>query len=135
MAETFKLKVMTPTKEFYEGVVDMVEFTTTEGEVGVYANHIPMTSVIAPGLLKIHSNGEVKYAALISGFAQILQHTVTIMAEVCEWPDEIDEARAEEAKIRAERRMGENNPQIDGLRAEMALKRALVRINVKQGYR
>ena len=49
MADMFKLQVVTPDKFFYTGEVSMVELTTTEGEIGVYAQHIPMTSIVAPG--------------------------------------------------------------------------------------
>jgi len=131
MAEKFKLKVITPTANFYNGDVTMVEFTTTMGDVGIYKGHIPMTSIIAPGPLNIHEGDDIKIAALISGFVQILQEEVTIMAETCEWPDEIDENRAEEAKQRAERRISENKEDTDIMRAELALRRALTRINVK----
>ena len=54
MADMFKLQVVTPDKFFYTGEVSMVELTTTEGEIGVYAQHIPMTSIVAPGVLSIH---------------------------------------------------------------------------------
>ncbi|MDO4788876.1 MAG: ATP synthase F1 subunit epsilon [Johnsonella sp.] len=133
MADRFRLKVITPTSDFYEGDVKMAEFTTTGGNIGVYPGHIPMTAVIAPGLLRIHEEEEIKEAALMSGFAEILQDKITILAEVCEWPDEIDQKRAEEAKLRAERRIAQND-EVDLLRAELALKRALIRLDIKKRY-
>ena len=105
MADLFKLHVITPERRFYDGEASMVELTTTEGDIGVYRNHIPLTAIVAPGVLKIHEEGEVKEAALMSGFIEILPERITIMAEVAEWPDEIDGNRAEEARIRAERRL------------------------------
>ena len=131
MAEEMKLKVITPDKRFYDGDVTMVELTTTEGNIGIYPNHIPLTAVVAPGVLKIHEGTELKEASLISGFIMIMPDVVTIMAEIAEWPDEIDFKRAEEARVRAERRLAEHNPELDTLRAEMALKRALVRLGLK----
>lgn len=131
MAEEMKLKVITPDKRFYDGDVTMVELTTTEGNIGIYPNHIPLTAVVAPGVLKIHEGTELKEASLISGFITIMPDVVTIMAEIAEWPDEIDFKRAEEARVRAERRLAEHNPELDTLRAEMALKRALVRLGLK----
>lgn len=131
MAEEMKLKVITPDRQFYDGDVTMVELTTMEGNIGVYPNHIPLTAVVAPGVLKIHEGTEVKEASLISGFITIMPDMVTIMAEVAEWPDEIDFKRAEEARTRAERRLAEHNPELDTLRAELALKRALVRLGLK----
>lgn len=110
----------------------MVELTTTEGDIGVYRNHIPLTAIVAPGVLKIHEEGEVKEAALISGFIEILPERITIMAEVAEWPDEIDANRAEEARIRAERRLKEESGEIDTMRAELALRRALVRLSLRK---
>jgi F-type H+-transporting ATPase subunit epsilon len=131
MADVMKLHVITPDREFYDGEVTMVELTTSEGEIGVYPNHIPLTAVVAPGVLKIHEAGEVKKAALISGFLTIQPDEITILAEVCEWPDEIDYKRAEEAKVRAQRRLSANNGEIDVARAESALHRALVRLEVR----
>lgn len=131
MDKTLALKIITPTKNFYEGNATMVEFTTTEGNVGIYPEHIPMTAIIAPGTLRIHEEGNIHTAALMSGFVEILKDKITIMAEVCEWPDEIDENRAKQAKERAERRIRENQANTDFVRAELALKRALVRLDIK----
>ena len=132
MADLFKLHVITPERRFYDGEASMVELTTTEGDIGVYRNHIPLTAIVAPGVLKIHEEGEVKEAALISGFIEILPERITIMAEVAEWPDEIDANRAEEARIRAERRLKEESGEIDTMRAELALRRALVRLSLRK---
>ena len=131
MADLFKLKVVTPDRIFYDGNVTMVELTTTEGEIGIYANHIPTTAVVAPGVLKIHEEGGEKKAALMAGFIEVLQAQVTVMAEVAEWPEDIDVKRAEEARSRAERRLKDRYPGTDVLRAEMALKRAIVRLEAK----
>lgn len=126
MADNMKLKVVAPERIFYEGEASFLEFTTTEGDMGIYPNHIPLTAIIAPGVLRIHENGQVKEAALLSGFIQILQEEVTILAESVEWPDEIDANRAKEAEIRAKRRIEEGSG-VDMNRAELALKRALIR--------
>lgn len=131
MADVMKLQIITPQERFYEGDVSMVELTTTEGNIGVYPNHIPLTAVVSPGVLKIHEGSEVKEAALMSGFLTILPESVTVMAEVVEWPDEIDFNRAENARVRAERRLSSHDGSLDVLRAEMALKRALVRLELK----
>ena len=131
MADVFKLKVVTPERVFYEGDAAMVELSTSEGDIGVYANHIPMTAIVAPGVLKIHEGSDVRKAALHAGFIQVLPEEITIMAEVIEWPDEIDVKRAEEARIRAERRLKEHSAESDVLRAKLALKRALTRLSAK----
>lgn len=132
MAETndFTLKIITPDRMFYENPVKMVEFNTVEGEIGVLPGHIPMTVIIKPGVLTITEEDGQKEAALHSGFAEILQDRVTILAEIIEWPEEIDEARAQEAKERAEERLRTKTPETDITRAEVALRRALTRIEV-----
>lgn len=126
---SMKIKIIAPDRLFYEGDADMIELTTTEGQIGVYKGHIPLTAVVAPGVLRIYeSEGSVKSAALMSGFIEILQDGVTVLAEIVEWPDEIDLNRANEAKIRAERRISEKATETNMARAELALKKAVVRI-------
>lgn len=126
MADSMKLKIVAPERIFYEGDSSFLEFTTTEGDMGIYPNHIPLTAIIAPGTLRIYEGENVKEAALHSGFVEILQDRVTILAESVEWPDEIDANRAREAEIRAKRRIDEADG-IDMDRAELALKKALLR--------
>jgi len=132
MAENnlFTLKIITPERVFYENQVSMVEMNTTEGEIGVYKRHVPTTVIISPGILTITAPEGTKEAALHSGFAEILQDEVVIMAEIIEWPEEIDLERAEAAKERAEERLHSKTPETDVLRAETALQRALARIEV-----
>lgn len=126
----FNLKVYSPNRIFFEGEVDMIELTTTEGEMGIYKNHIPLTAIVAPGILRIHKDGEVKEASLVEGFLQILPEEVIVLSEACEWPEEIDIHRAEEAKIRAERRLASSESNINYDRAEIALKKALIRLSL-----
>ena len=126
----FDLKVITPDRVFFEGQVSMVEFNTTEGEIGVLKNHIPLTAIIAPGILTITEEEDSRSAALHAGFAEVLQDQVTIMAEIVEWPEEIDLKRAESAKERAEERLRSKTPETDVSRAETALHRAISRIHV-----
>ena len=102
----FTLRIITPDRVFFEGQVSMVEFNTTEGEIGIYKKHVPTTVIISPGILTITGEEGVKEAALHAGFVEILQDEVVILAEIIEWPDEIDKARAESAKARAEEKIG-----------------------------
>ncbi len=124
----FELEIISPERDFYKGKVNFVEMITTEGEIGVYKNHIPMTSVLSPGVVTIHEEDEIKKAAVHSGFVVILQDKVKVMAEIAEWPDEIDENRAREAKIRAERRIKDGESDLS--RAEAALKRSIARLSL-----
>ena len=132
MAEIFTVEIITPDRVFYTGETDFLEFTTIAGEIGVYKNHIPTTTVLAPGVVTIHKGEEVKLAAVHAGFAEILNDKVTLLAEVAEWPEEIDLSRAEAARERAERRIAEHTESTDIKRAEFALRRALVRIDVAE---
>lgn len=128
--DKFTLKIMCPDHIFYEGEAKMVEFTTTEGDVGIYAKHIPIVSVVAPGKLSIHcEDGSIKSCALLSGFAEILQDGVTILADACEYCDQIDVSRAKKAMERAKKRLAQREG-VDIARAELALRRALVRLDV-----
>ncbi len=128
--QEFQIKIITPDRVFYEDVATMIEFNTTEGEIGIYKNHIPMTVIVEPGILAITNEDEVKVAALHAGFAVILADQVTIMAEIIEWPAEIDLDRALEAKERAEERIHTKQSETDLMRAETALSRAMARIEV-----
>ena len=129
MAENkMMVRIIAPERVFYEGEAAFVEFNTIEGIIGLYPRHIPMTVVVAPGVLKIQGADGPKEAALHSGFAEILGDSITILAESVEWPDEIDINRAEEARIRAERRIHDDSQDID--RAELALKRAMLRLEM-----
>ena len=129
MADTFHLKITSPDRVFFDGDVKMVEINTTEGQIGVLPNHIPLTSVLAPGVCYLHvPDGDTKVCAIHGGFFEILQDSMTILAEVCEWPDEIDVGRAEAARVRAERRLSESKDGTDLGRAILALKRSVARI-------
>lgn len=128
--DSLLLRVITPDRVFYENRVKMVEFNTTEGEIGILPGHIPLTVIVKPGVLNITEADGEKMAALHSGFAEILPERVTILAEIIEWPEEIDEKRAEAAKERAEDRIRTKSSDTDLLRAETALQRAVARIEV-----
>ncbi len=130
MAEIFELKIIEPDGMFYEGEASFLEFATVTGEMGVYANHIPLTTILTPGVVKIHQDGQVKKAAVMGGFVEIQKDRITVMAENAEWPEEIDVERAKAAKKRAEERLQKKTANTDMLRAEAALKRAMARINV-----
>ncbi|MGN0317197.1 MAG: ATP synthase F1 subunit epsilon [Lachnospira sp.] len=128
-SNVMKLLVNTPDRVFFNDDVTYVELATSEGEIGVYPEHIPLTAVLVPCVLKIHQGGEVKKAAVHGGIVEILKDKVTVLAEIAEWPDEIDVNRANEAKIRAERRISGKDANTDVMRAELALKRSLARLN------
>ena len=127
----FEVKIITPDRNFYEGKASMIEFTTTEGDIGVYKHHIPLTTVLSPGIVTITEAEEKKRAAVHSGFAEILGDRVTLLAEIAEWPDEIDKERARAAEERAKERLSHKIEDVDVVRAEMSLRKALVRLHLK----
>lgn len=134
----FHLEVISPERIFYTGDVEMVELTTTEGDIGVYADHIPLTTIVAPGVLTITESPEAdgcKEAAVLEGFLEILPDKVTILAQSCEWPEEIDINRAIEARTRAERRIKSSDANINMARADLALRKSLVRINLAERHK
>lgn len=128
MAEKFVLKIISPEQVFYEGEATFLEFVSVEGEMGVYKNHIPLTTILEPCVMKIHNDKEIKKAAILGGFVEILKESITVLAEDAEWPEDIDVARAEAAKKRAEERLARKEANIDTLRAEAALKRSIARL-------
>lgn len=132
--KSFRLEVISPDRIFFEDMVDMVELRTTEGNIGILKGHIPLTAIVAPGIMKIKMAGGEKEAALHDGFIKILKDKVTVMAESCEWPEEIDINRANEAKIRAERRLKGADGEINESRAELSLRRALTRLELSSKY-
>ena len=109
----FTVEIITPDRVFYRGEGDMIEFTSAAGDLGVYKNHIPLTTVLAPGVVKIHKSGEDDVVAAVhSGFAEILPDKVTLLAEI------------------AEERLAHRTEAIDVKRAEFALRKALVRLDI-----
>lgn len=130
----FHVQVVSPDRIFFEDDIEMLEVKTTEGEIGVLAGHIPLTSIVAPGVVRFITKGESKEAALHDGFIEILPDRVMILAESCEWPEEIDMNRAREAKTRAERRLKGSDGEINEARAELALRKALLRLEIGEKH-
>jgi F-type H+-transporting ATPase subunit epsilon len=126
----FTVEIITPDRVFFHGEATMIEFNTVEGEIGVLKDHIPLTTVIAPGIVTITEGEEKKKAAVHAGFAEILGDKVTLLAEIAEWPDEIDLDRARRAEDRAVERLNRKDENLDVMRAELALKKALVRQDI-----
>lgn len=125
----FELKIIEPDGFFFEGEAEFLEFTSVEGEMGVYKNHIPLTTILEPCVMRIHTGDTVKKAAILGGFIEILQERITVLAEDANWPEEIDVERAKAAEQRAKERLSKKETGLDVVRAEASLKRAMARIN------
>ncbi|MFP4697372.1 MAG: ATP synthase F1 subunit epsilon [Eubacteriales bacterium] len=126
----FRLQIITPERIFYEEDVKMVVFKTSEGDIGVYKGHIPLTTTLLSGIVKINTETGIKKAALHGGFSEITPDKVTILTDAAEWPEEVDVTRAKKAKEAAEYKLRDREGDVDFARAEGALLRALARIDL-----
>lgn len=129
--KSYKLKIVTPEKIFFDGETEQITIRTTEGDIGILANHIKYVCNIIAGALKVkQESGEYRIAALSEGILKVSENGVTILASTAEWADEIDLERAERAKAKAENILSDKSRIDDFDRAEIKLKRALTRISV-----
>ena len=128
----YQLTIITPERVMYRHPVERIIFQSTEGELAVLKGHIPLTAIIASSVFHITLAGEGDARELTmavhEGFVEIQPDAVTILTESAEWPEEIDVARAEEARDRARNRLKEPYEGLDIKRAEYALKRSLIRL-------
>jgi F-type H+-transporting ATPase subunit epsilon len=121
-----------------ETEVDMVVAPASEGEVGILPRHAALLTTLGPGSLRIKKDGAETALAITGGFLQVVQDRVLILADAAERADEIDEARAEEARQRAEAALAEASrgaPPVQVQAARIALQRSLVRLNVARRRR
>lgn len=122
------LKVVTPDKLFFEGEIDMLVARTIEGDVGILLKHSPLVTILDIGRLVIKDGDERKIAACAGGYIDVRNNNITVVSDACEWEEEIDINRAERAKERASKRLEDKST--DTFKAELALKKAINRINV-----
>ena len=124
------LEIVTPDRAVVAEKVDEVEIPGAEGYFGVLPGHTPLLAVLKVGELWFRKGSEKFYISIAYGFAEVLPDRVTILAELAERADEIDVARAEAAKRRAEERIAKPAVDIDFERARLALLKSLVRLQV-----
>jgi F-type H+-transporting ATPase subunit epsilon len=131
-----ELVVVTPSKQLLRLSVAEVQLPGARGYLGVLPGHAPLMTELGIGELSYHDAGgkESAHLAVISGFAEVLPDRVTVLAETAEFAAEIDLARAEAAKVRAEQRLTTGDSNLDWDRASIALQRALIRIQVARKY-
>jgi len=131
MADKIRLRVVTPSRMLLDEDVDEVTAPGELGEFGVLPNHIAFLTTLVPGELSYKQGSSKKTLAVGGGYAEVLDNVMTVLAPAAEFADEIDSARAQRAKERAEKLMAElNRGEKDWEMAEAALKRALVRLQV-----
>ncbi|NMH70585.1 F0F1 ATP synthase subunit epsilon [Bacillus sp. RO3] len=128
--KTLKVNIVTPDGPVYDSEVEMVSTKAQSGELGILPGHIPMVAPLQIGAVRLKKGGNTELVAVSGGFLEVRPEQVTILAQSAESAEAIDVQRAKEAKGRAEDRMQAQKDDVDFRRAELALKRAMNRINV-----
>ncbi len=130
---SIKLDIVTAERVVYSDDVDAVVAPGIEGQLGILPHHAPLMTMLQPGELRVRKGGEELSLAISGGFLEVRPDRIIILADAAERAEEIDVARAEEAKRRAEGRLHERRvPGIDEAQTEATLRRALVRLKVAE---
>ncbi len=133
-----KLEIVTQERRVYSADdVEMVVAPGSEGEMGILPRHAPLITSLQEGVMRVkRAAGREEVLAIHGGFMEVLPDQVTVLADAAERAEEIDLARAEEARQRAEELMKQRREdKVDFVRAETALRRSLVRLKIAQGRR
>ncbi len=126
----YRLVVITPEKTFFDGETTQITVRTTEGDIGILADHISLVAALPAGPMKIMQDNEFRLAAISSGLIKVGGNHVNIFADAVEWAEDIDIDWAKRSEEDARRRMEAKESDRDFRIAEMKLKRALNRISV-----
>jgi F-type H+-transporting ATPase subunit epsilon len=132
---TFRLELVTAERMVYSDDVNVVIAWGTEGQLGILPHHAPLMTMLQPGELIIKKDNEESYLAVSGGFLEVRPDKVIILADACERAEEIDLARAQEAKRRAGEIMKAPLSETETAAAEAALRRSLVRLKVAEKTR
>ena len=124
----FPIKILCPEKDFFDGEVREVIFSTPEGSIGIMAGRSPMFAAVSEGGLEVFVNEEWKTAAVGQGFCELSYHSAEFYLDTAEWAEDIDVARAQEALDRAEHRINSMLSQQEYLRTQASMSRALARL-------
>jgi len=132
---TFRLEIVTVERVIFSDDVNTVVAWGVEGQLGILPHHAPLMTMLQPGDLLIRKDDEEQYLAISGGFLEVRPDKVIILADACERAEEIDMARAEAAKRRAEETLRTKPPAVDAAGAEAALRRSLTRLKVAEKTR
>jgi len=132
---TIRLEIVTAERQTFSDDVNVVIAPGVEGQLGILPHHAPLMTMLQSGELVIKKGSEEDYLFISGGFLEVRPDKVIILADACERCEEIDVARAEEAKRRSEERLKSISPEIDHAKAEIALKRSLMRLRVAEKTR
>jgi F-type H+-transporting ATPase subunit epsilon len=129
VANLFPFEVHTPYRRFFSGQVEALVITLIDGEIGVYANHSAFTAPVETGIIKIKDkDGHWRGAFTTEGILEVKEHKTVLMVDAAEWPEEIDQPRAQEAKDRAEQHLKSSILKFETDSALSSLKRAAFRL-------
>ena len=136
LPDAFELVVVTPERQLLRESVVEAQLPGAGGCLGILPGHAPLMTELGIGELTYRAvaGKETVHLAVTRGFAEVLGDRVTVLAEIAERPEEIDVARAEAAKARAEKRLAAQAPEIDWDRASVSLQRALIRLQVARKH-
>ena len=135
MAATLKLEIVTPEEKIYSEDVEMVTLPGTEGELGVYPNHVPVLTAIKPGELRIMKDGLETAMAVGEGFVEIKTDAVSVLTDMALQSEKIDVAAAEQAVARAQAAMKEDHTAGEVEVIQASLQKALAQLHVKRRRR
>jgi F-type H+-transporting ATPase subunit epsilon len=127
---SLKLDIVTAERVVYNADVDIIIAPGIEGQLGILPHHAPLMTILQAGELVVRKGGQDDSLAISGGFLEVRPDHVIVLADQAERAEEIDAARAEEARKRAEQRIKEKASSTDEQRAEAALRRALIRLQV-----
>jgi F-type H+-transporting ATPase subunit epsilon len=130
MADTFQLEIVTPTRLLVKEAAEEAQIPGLNGYLGILPGHAPLITELGVGAITYKGTSGMHVLSVAWGFAEALPDKLTILAEAAERPQEIDTARAQKAKERAEERLKSNASDVDYTRAEDALRRAETRLSV-----
>ena len=132
---TLHVEVVTAERELYNGEADSVNVQGTEGRLGILPRHAALLTTLAPGELTIKLNGAEEPLFVSGGFLEVSNNVVSVLAETAEHAEEIDQARAEEARRRAQERLEQTESDADRAALNAALERAMARLRVSESVR
>jgi F-type H+-transporting ATPase subunit epsilon len=132
---TLKLEIVTPEAKIYSEDVDMVTVPGIEGEMGIYPMHVPLMTQVGSGELVVRKDGKDYFLAIGEGFIEVTGERVAVMTDMAIKADDIDEAKAEEARRRAEARLQEKLGGEESAMVNAALARSLAQLKVKRRQR
>src|SRR5512138_2756631 len=131
MASTLKLEIVTPDARIYSEDVEMVTLPGVEGEMGIYPQHVPLMTQLTAGEVVARKDGADQFLAVGEGFVQITGDRVSVMTDMAIRAENIDEAQAEEARRRAEARLGEKLSDEEAAAVQAAISHSLAQLRVK----